>query len=393
MSSRLNDYYSIIPSFIPVLLRGELAVKLTPIEIQRYTRHLPLIGQEGQVRLLQACILCVGAGGLGAPVLQYLAAAGVGTLGIVDGDDIEISNLQRQIIYTPEVIGKNKAVEASRYLRKFNPTLKVLVYEKFLDAECAEDIITDFEIVIDCTDNYRTRYLLNDICVKGKKPLISASIYQFQGQCSVFNYQEGPCYRCLYEAPPPHEPPPNCTLGGVLGVLPGILGCIQANEALKIILNKGEILSGRLLTIDIWSMKIKEFTILKNLGCLSCIEGKSANELFSSKSDHINIQEIEAQKLHQCLEDKKQTIWLLDVRELYEREICHIGGHHIPLRQLDMHVAVLPKDKPIVCYCKSGQRSRRAAQLLIDNGFTQIKSLQGGILAWIDSVDHTLTKY
>ncbi|MFW0094867.1 MAG: ThiF family adenylyltransferase [Coxiella endosymbiont of Haemaphysalis qinghaiensis] len=368
--------------------------QLTPIEIQRYTRHLPLIGQEGQVRLLQARILCVGAGGLGAPVLQYLAAAGVGTLGIVDGDDIELSNLQRQVIYTPEVIGKNKAVEAGYYLRKFNPTLRAIVYKKFLNAEYAEKIITGFEIVIDCTDNYRARYLLNDICIKFKKPLISASVHQFQGQCSVFNYKEGPCYRCLYEAPPPDdEPISNCALGGVLGVLPGILGCIQATEALKIILNKGEILSGRLLTVDTWSMKTKEFTILKNLECLSCIKSKSANELFSRKSDYIDIQEIEARELHQRLKDENQTILLLDVRELYEREICHIGGYHIPLRQLDVYLTVLPKDKPIVCYCKSGQRSRRAAQLLTDKGFTQIKSLQGGILAWIDSIDHTLTKY
>lgn len=368
-------------------------MKLTPMEIQRYTRHLSLIGQEGQARLLQARILCVGAGGLGTPVLQYLAAAGVGTLGIVDGDDIEISNLQRQVIYTPEVIGTNKAVEASRYVRKFNPALRVVVYEKFLTAECAEKIIADFEIIIDCTDNYRARYLLNDICVKSKKPLIYASIDKFQGQCSVFNYQDGPCYRCLYEAPPPNELIPNCALGGVLGVLPGMLGCIQASEALKIILKKGEILSGRLLAIDTWSMTTKEFTILKNFGCLSCIEGKSANELFSRKSEHMNIQEIEAQKLHQWLENKNKTIWLLDVRELYERDICHIGGHHIPLHQLNIYSAILPKDKLIVCYCKSGQRSRRAAQLLANNGFTKVKSLQGGILAWIDSVDHTLTRY
>ena len=368
-------------------------MKLIPIEIQRYIRHLPLIGQEGQARLLKTRILCVGAGGLGVPVLQYLAAAGVGTLGIVDGDDIELSNLQRQVIYTPEAIGKNKAVEAGHYLRRFNPALQAIVYEKFLDVEYVEKIITNFEIIIDCTDNYRTRYLLNDVCVKFKKPLISASIYQFQGQCSVFNYQEGPCYRCLYEVPPSNELIPNCTLGGVLGVLPGILGCIQATEALKITLNKGEILSGRLLTIDTWSMKTKEFTIPKNFECPCCIGGKSTNGLFSSKSDHSDIQEIGVQKLHRWLEDESQRVWLLDVREPYERAICHIGGRHIPLHELDTHLAVLPKDNPIVCYCKSGQRSRRAARLLIDNGFTQIKSLQGGILAWIDSVDHTLTRY
>ncbi|ATN74304.1 molybdopterin-synthase adenylyltransferase MoeB [Coxiella burnetii] len=366
---------------------------LTSNDIQRYARHLPLIGREGQAHLFAARILCVGAGGLGASVLQYLAAAGIGTIGIVDGDQVELSNLQRQVIFSPEDIGKNKALVASRYLSRFNPSLKTIVREEFLNEDNATKILKDFELVIDCSDNYRTRYLLNDICIQLKKPLISASIYQFQGQCSVFNYKEGPCYRCLYEEPPPEELIPNCALGGVLGVLPGILGCIQATEALKIILDKGEVLSGRLLTIDALSMRTREFRVPKNPQCPCCYEGKSALDLFLNTDNSKKIREIEAQKLAQWLENQNDNLLLIDVREPYEREICHIGGQHIPLRELDSRQANLPRNKFIICYCKSGQRSRRAVQLLMDNGFTNVSSLQGGIMAWISSIDHSLTKY
>ncbi|MFV9990750.1 MAG: ThiF family adenylyltransferase [Coxiella endosymbiont of Dermacentor nuttalli] len=367
---------------------------LTSIDNRRYTRHFPLIGQQGQVRLFNSRILCVGAGGLGSPVLQYLAAAGIGTLGIIDGDQVEISNLQRQVIFTPNDIGKNKAVQAKHYLEQFNPSLKVITYEIFLREDNAEKTVRDFEIIIDCTDNYRTRYLLNNVCVKHKKPLIFAGIHQFQGQCSVFNYKEGPCYCCLYEeALSPKELIGNCTLGGVLGVLPGILGCIQATEAIKILLNKEKVLSGRLLTIDVLSMKVKEFIISKNPNCPCCIEGKSISEFFPTSKDQEQIQEIEVKTLSQWLEKSNADILLIDVREFYERDICHIGGLHIPLCKLNKLLTTLPRDKFIVCYCKSGQRSYYAAQLLKDSGFTQVSSLKGGILAWIDFIDSSLASY
>ena len=366
---------------------------LTPIDTQRYARHLPLIGQGGQVRLFNARILCVGAGGLGAPVLQYLAAAGIGTLGIIDGDQVEISNLQRQVIFTPHDVGKNKAIQAKHYLERFNPSLQIVTHEIFLREDNAEKIVSDFEIIIDCTDNYPTRYLLNNICVKHKKPLIFSGIYQFQGQCSVFNYQDGPCYCCLYGAPLSDRLTANCTLSGVLGVLPGILGCIQATEAIKILLGKEEVLSGRLLTIDALSMKIKEFVIPKNLQCSCCVKGTSVSESFLKDKDQAKIQEIEAITLSQWLEKSNLDILLIDVRELHERDICHIGGLHIPLHELNKFLTTLPRDKLIVCYCKSGQRSRYAAQLLKNNGFTQVSSLKGGILTWINFINSPLARY
>ena len=363
------------------------------INTQRYVRHLSLIGHKGQARLFNARILCVGAGGLGAPVLQYLAASGIGTLGIVDGDQVEISNLQRQVIFTPNDVGKNKAIQAKCYLEQFNPSLQIIAYAIFLREDNAEKIVNDFEIIIDCTDNYRTCYLLNNICIKHKKPLVFAGIYQFQGQCSVFNYQDGPCYCCLYGGPSSERFVANCTLSGVLGVLPGILGCIQATEAIKILLSKGKVLSGRLLTIDTLSMRMKEFVVPKNPRCSYCIEGKSVSEPFLLEKTQAQIQEIEATTLSRWLGKSSLDLLLIDVRELHERDICHIGGLHIPLHELHKFLTTLPRDKPIVCYCKSGQRSRCAAQLLKSNGFTQISSLQGGIIAWINCVDSSLVSY
>ena len=369
-------------------------MELTSSEIYRYARHLPLIGQNGQACLLKAKVLCVGAGGLGAPVLNYLAASGIGGLGIIDGDQVELSNLQRQVIFNLKDVGKNKAAQANRYLKQFNPTLQTFVYETFLVENNIEQVVYDYKVIIDCTDNYRTHYLLNDICVKNKKSLVFASIYQFQGQCSVFNYQEGPCYRCLYETPPPEEMLiPNCALDGVLGVLPGILGCIQATEVIKILLAKGNILSGRLLTVNALSMKFNEFRILKNPNCPCCYLGKSATELFSKKNFPMKITEIDPKILAQWLNDQKDNFLLLDVREPYEREICHIGGELIPLRELEIHLADLPKDRCIICYCKSGQRGRCAVRILMENGFTQVVNLREGIMGWRHIIDSSLIRY
>ena len=367
---------------------------LTSSEMHRYARHLPLIGQKGQARLLKAKVLCVGAGGLGAAVLHYLAASGIGSLGIIDGDQVELSNLQRQVIFNPKDIGKNKAAQADCYLKQFNPTLQTFVYETFLTEDNIEQVINDYKVIIDCTDNYRTHYLLNDICVKYKKSLVFSSIDQFRGQCSIFNYQGGPCYRCLYEIPPPEEMLiPNCALNGVLGVLPGILGCVQATETIKILLEKGNILSGRLLTLDALSMKFDEFQILKNPHCPCCYFGKSAIELFSKRNFPIKIAEIDSKTLAQWLNNQKDNFLLLDVREPYEREICHIGGRLVPLRELETHLANFPKDKYIICYCKSGQRGRRAVRILMENGFTQVINLRGGIMGWRYIVDSSLIKY
>jgi molybdopterin/thiamine biosynthesis adenylyltransferase/rhodanese-related sulfurtransferase len=364
---------------------------LTPKQIERYARHLPLFGQAGQTRLLQAKVLCVGAGGLGSAILQYLAAAGVGIIGIIDGDNVEISNLQRQVIFNEEDVGKNKAVQAAFHLKTFNSALNVITYAEYITTHNAIAIAKDFDLIIDGTDNYRTRYLLNDIAVKLKKPLISASIYQFQGQCSVFNYQAGPCYRCLYEEPPPAELIPNCALGGVVGVLPGLLGCIQATEAIKIILNQGNTLSGRLLIVDAFSMTTREFQVNKNRHCPCCQYGLTADRLFNEKNNNSLAIEIDVHQLVQKIHSS--DVLLIDVREVYEREICHIGGLHIPLAQLEDQLNNLPKEKHIICYCKVGGRSRSAAQLLVNYGFKRVNSLQGGILAWINQIDSDLIRY
>ncbi|AJC50187.1 HesA/MoeB/ThiF family protein [Coxiella endosymbiont of Amblyomma americanum] len=373
---------------------------LTAINMQRYARSLLLIGQKGQTLLFKARVLCVGAGGLGAPVLQYLAAAGVGTLGIVDGDKVEISNLQRQVIFTPDDIGKNKAIQAKYYLERFNPALKIIAYSYFIREYNIKETVNNFEVIIDCTDDSRTCYLLNNACVQYKKPLIFAGIHQFYGQCSVFNYQGGPCYCCLYESKLKEERFFNCTSSGVLGILPGILGCIQATETIKILLRKEKILSGRLLTINILSMRIKKFFISKNPQCSCCtkdrLSRKFSNKSFVKVRDENNkapIREIKATTLFQQLRKSNINILLIDVRESYERDICHIGGLHIPLHTLHTFLKTLPKNKTIVLYCKSGQRSFDAAQILQDNGFKKVFSLQGGLLSWIKSIDSTLTCY
>lgn len=361
-------------------------------ELLRYSRHLPVIGLEGQQQLKNAKILCVGAGGLGCPALQYLAAAGIGTLGIMDADQIELSNLQRQILFTEQDIGRNKALVVGERLKKLNSHCTFTIYQIFLSETNAQDIIANYDIVLDASDNYPTRYLLNKVCRSLKKPLISASIFQYEAQLSVFNYNNGPCYQCLYPAPPPEHLSPNCSLSGVLGVLPGVAGCLQAVEAIKIILNSGEVLSGTLLSMDLLTMHFKHFDIMKQ-NCTEHPKVECAPQ--SNQCQSSSMVEMSAKDLAQLLAKNPDAVQLLDVRESYERDICTIGGVHIPLSlfsdQLAQHF--LAQDKPIVVYCRSGVRSRTVCQQLTSTGFKQVTNLSDGIIGWIKNVDSSLTAY
>jgi molybdopterin/thiamine biosynthesis adenylyltransferase/rhodanese-related sulfurtransferase len=362
--------------------------------LQRYARHFPIIGLQGQQKLSQAKILCIGAGGLSCPALLYLTAAGVGTIGIIDDDKIELSNLQRQILFGQQDIHSSKVNVAAARLKQQNDAIQIHAHHKKLNDDNAHDLVKDYDVVIDGSDNYKTRYLINDVCHQQKKPLISASIFQFQGQCSVFNYNDGPCYRCLYECPPPDDIVADCAQGGVLGVLPGIMGTIQATEAIKIILTLGEVLSHRLLIFDALKMQFKEYSIHKNKMCPLCHGGELSTHLFLNKNENATIttQEITPQELYKLLNENK-SVFLLDVREPFEREICHIGGEHIPVNNLQAEQLNIPKDNLIVVYCKTGKRSRSAATQLKQSGFQYVVSLEGGIKAWANEIDSTIAIY
>lgn len=366
---------------------------LSPQEILRYSRHFPVIHMAGQQQLKQAKVLCVGAGGLGSPVLLYLAAAGIGTLGMVDHDVVEISNLQRQVLFDAQDLGLSKALCAQQKLQAQNPLIEIKAHYCRLTQENAEHILADYDLIVDGSDNYLTRYLINDICHVQSKPLVSASIFQFQGQISVFNYNNGPCYRCLYPAPPPAELVPNCAVGGVLGVLPGIIGTLQATEAIKLILKIGQSLSGRLLTVDALTMQFKDYEIRRDPHCPLCQHGQFSHSLFTKTVTEMAITEIEPQQLADWLQQNPESFKLLDVREPYERELCHIGGEHIPLGEL--HPAQLNWDKqqPLVVYCKMGGRSLKAAQLFQDAGYEKVYSLKGGIVAWAQKIDPEMVIY
>lgn len=372
--------------------------RLDQSELLRYQRHFPVIGVEGQRQLKHAKILCIGAGGLGCPALQYLAAAGIGTLGIMDGDHIELSNLQRQILFHEKDIGRNKAEVVAKRLQELNHHVSVQVYSEFLSEANAQNTIQAYDVVLDATDNYQTRYLINEVCRSLKKPLVSASIYQFDAQISVFNYKNGPCYQCLYSEPPPAALAPNCATGGVLGVLPGVAGTIQATEAIKVILGLGQVLSGTLLSLDLLTMRFNQYEITKqdclNHPAVKFDSPRSSSSSSSSSCSRIStgFETIRAIELKQWL-DMNQKIQLIDVRESYEREICHIGGEHIPLSLLETHLENLDRSVPIVVYCKSGQRSARACQMLFDAGFKQVSNLEAGILGWIDVIDNRLMRY
>jgi adenylyltransferase/sulfurtransferase len=394
---------------VPAIAGGsELATEdfytsLSPDELSRYSRHilLPEIGVAGQERLKQASVLIVGAGGLGCPVSLYLAAAGVGRLGIIDGDVVDESNLQRQILYTVADVGVAKVDCAQDRLKQLNPYIKIDSYRQLLTKENALTIIGDYDLVIDGTDNFPTRYLVNDACVLLSKPNVYGSIFRFDGQATVFNYQGGPCYRCLYPEPPPPGLVPSCAEGGVLGVLPAIIASIQATEAIKMITGIGQSLSKRLMLYDALKLEFTTLAIQQNPDCPICGEQPTISALvdyqqlcgLAAGSEPILYQQISPQQLQQLLTDDDDVI-LIDVRESYERAICCIAGsRHIVMADVEQLMAQFNLDQPLVFHCKMGGRSAKVCQQFIAKGYINISNLTGGILAWTDQIDPSLTKY
>lgn len=379
-------------------------VELNREEFLRYGRHLiiPEVGLEGQRRLKSASVLIIGAGGLGSPLAFYLTAAGVGRIGIVDFDVVDLSNLQRQILHTTKDVDRSKLESAREKLESLNPNVKIETYEMRLTSENALDLIKEYDIVVDGTDNFPTRYLVNDACVFLKKPNVYGSIFRFEGQVSVFYADKGPCYRCLYKEPPPPGLVPSCAEGGVLGVLPGIIGTIQALETIKLILGIGEPLIGKLLLFDALKMKFRELKLRKDPECPVCGENPTVKELIDYEAFcgitpeqilHQSGLEITPEELKEKLENGEDII-LIDVREPVEYEINRIEGSKlIPLSKLPEKVNELDQTREIVLYCKMGGRSARAVQLLRELGFTRVKNLAGGIDAWIEKIDPTMPRY
>jgi adenylyltransferase/sulfurtransferase len=380
------------------------ATTLTNDEILRYSRHLimPEVGMVGQQKLKAARVLCIGAGGLGSPLALYLAAAGVGTLGIVDFDVVDFTNLQRQIIHSTADVGRKKLDSAAEKLKAINPFINLKTFETRLTSENALELFRDFDIVADGTDNFPTRYLVNDACVLTGKPNVYGSIFRFEGQASVFATEDGPCYRCLYPEPPPPGLVPSCAEGGVLGILPGLVGVMQATEVIKLILGAGEPLIGRLLLIDALGMKFRELKLRKNPECPACGKHPTITKLIDynefcgirgeEKPVETGIPEMQVEELKRRL-DAGDDLFVLDVREPHEYQICNIGGHLIPLGDLPKRVNELDSSREIVAHCRSGVRSAKAVGFLQQAGFKKVHNLAGGILAWADRVDPKMPKY
>ncbi len=369
----------------------------SPSERTRYSRQfaLPNVGLAGQEKLKFAKVLCIGAGGLGSPVLFYLAAAGVGTLGIVDEDTVELSNLQRQILYTTKDLAQGKAATAKDRLLELNPHVHIIAHPVRLTQDNALEILQDYDIVVDGTDNFYTHYLINDACFHLKKPLVYASIAQFEGHCSVFNINEGPCYRCLYAAPPPEGLIPNCAEGGVFGVLPGLVGTIQGIEVIKLILDLGQSLVGRLLTINTLGMQFQEWPIQRDPKCRLCAEHQAFETLphhMPAACTPLNVPEITVSEFATLKKQGAQYI-LLDVREDYEYAICNLGGKRIPLSQLPQQLAFLDKNALYIVHCKVGARSSKAVKMMQEHGFSDVKNMRGGILAWAKEIDPKMARY
>jgi adenylyltransferase/sulfurtransferase len=376
-------------------------VSFSSSEFARYSRHLimPEVGLEGQGKLKSASVLIIGAGGLGTPSSTYLAAAGVGRIGIVDFDVIEKSNLHRQVLYSEKDIGKSKADVARQRLLEINPNVSVEVHKVRLDSSNALDILGSYDVIMDGTDNFPTRYLVNDACVLLGKPNVYASIFRFEGQASVFYAREGPCYRCLYPEPPPPGLVPSCAEGGVLGVLPGIMGSIQAVEAIDLILGKGRPLIGRLVLFDALDMTFKELKLRKNPNCLVCGPNATVKQLidyeaFCGVEEGLGAElEVSPKGLKELIDDGREMV-VLDVREPFEYEIAHLNNAKlIPLAQLAGRVNELDTARPIVVYCHTGQRSAQAVRFLNGLGFKKAKNLKGGIKAWGNEVDPTIQMY
>ena len=381
--------------------------ELTPDDLSRYARHitLPEVGIEGQRKLKAARVLCVGTGGLGSPLAFYLAAAGIGTLGLVDFDVVDASNLQRQIIHSTRDIGRKKLDSAAEKLTAINPALNLVKHETMLSSANAIDILKDYDIVADGTDNFPTRYLVNDACVLLGKPNVYGSIFRFEGQASVFATEAGPCYRCLYPEPPPPGLVPSCAEGGVLGILPGLVGVIQATEAIKLILGIGEPLIGRLLLVDSLAMRFRELKLRKNPECPMCGPHRTITRLIDyqqfcgiapATQQEIalknGIPQLTARELKQRI-DAGEDLLILDVREPFEYQIANLGGTLIPQNDVPKRLAEIDRSREIVVHCKSGGRSQRIAEFLKQSGYGKVSNLAGGILSWADQIDPAMRKY
>jgi adenylyltransferase/sulfurtransferase len=381
-----------------------VSVTLSNEEIARYSRHLilPEVGMEGQLKLKQAKVLLVGTGGLGAPLGLYLAAAGIGKIGLVDFDVVDASNLQRQVIHGTKDIGRKKIDSAAETMLDINPNLEIVKHEVPLTSENAVEIVKQYDIVADGTDNFPTRYLVNDACVLLGKPNVYGSIFRFEGQSSIFATEDGPCYRCLYPEPPPPGLVPSCAEGGVLGILPGVVGLIQATEVVKLILGKGTTLNGRLMLYDALNMKFRELKLRRNPECpsgkCSVVKGLIDYQQFcgipATPAEPVAATgDLEPAQVKHMI-DSGEDFMLVDVREPHEYQIASIPkATLIPLGQLPNRLSELPREARIVCHCKSGVRSGKAVDLLKQNGYTRVSNMKGGILAWSDKVDPSVAKY
>jgi molybdopterin/thiamine biosynthesis adenylyltransferase/rhodanese-related sulfurtransferase len=382
--------------------------ELTNEEILRYSRHLilPEVGMEGQRRLKNAKVLMIGTGGLGAPLGLYLAAAGIGRIGLVDFDVVDVTNLQRQVIHGTKDVGRLKIDSAAESMQDINPALKIDKYNVALSSANALEIFKDYDVIVDGTDNFPTRYLVNDACVLLDKPNAYGSIFRFEGQATVFHHQDGPCYRCLYPEPPPPGLVPSCAEGGVLGILPAVIGSIQATETVKLILGKGTTLSGRLLLYDALNMKFRELKLRRNPECPVCGDNPTVKELIdyqefcgipqqaaAEAEEQGKMSEITPVELKARM-DRGDDIFILDVREPHEYDIAKIEGSTlIPLGQVAQRVDELNSTADIIVHCKMGGRSAKAQGILQEMGFSRVTNLTGGILRWSDDVDSSIPKY
>ena len=381
--------------------------ELNAADLSRYARHLilPEVGMEGQQKLKAARVLCVGTGGLGSPLALYLAAAGVGTLGLVDFDVVDASNLQRQIIHSTRDIGRSKLDSAQEKLLALNPALNLVKHETMLVSANALEILANYDVIADGTDNFPTRYLVNDACVLTGKPNVYGSIFRFEGQASVFATREGPCYRCLYPEPPPPGLVPSCAEGGVLGILPGLVGVIQATEVIKLILGKGEPLIGRLLLVDALAMRFRELKLRKNPECPVCGAHPTVTQLIDyqqfcgiasetqqEQAVKNGIPQISVRELKQRL-DAGEDLFILDVRAPFEYQIANIGGKLIPMYEVPQRLAEIDRDREIVVHCKLGISSQHVAEFLAQQGYANVKNLAGGIRAWAEQIDPKVQKY
>jgi len=382
-------------------------MELNNDEIRRYSRHLilPEVGLAGQKKICSSSVLCIGAGGLGSPIAMYLAAAGIGKIGILDFDAVDFSNLQRQILHGTGDVGRPKTESAKEMIQSINPNVEVVIHNTRITSENALELIRPYNIVVDGTDNFPTRYLTNDACVLLKKPNVYGSIFRFEGQASVFApHLGGPCYRCLYPEPPPPGMVPSCAEGGVLGVLPGIIGTIQATEILKLALNKGSSLVGRLLLFNALDMRFRELKLRRDPQCPLCGEKPSITELIDYEMfcgitpepahPEANPDEVTVQEMKRALDDATLNISVLDVREPDEYEIAHIKGPKlVPMSELSRRFTELDPNRQYYIHCKSGIRSLRALEFLREQGFKYVKSVKGGIEAWSDEIDRNVPKY